>query len=316
MKQLIRTLPVLLCAALLLSLAGCGDDAPVEPVPDAVVDTAGDAVESPDAPDAGVSAPVSAETDDTPEMPDEPDSAEPPAEEAAPEAPGEPEVPDETPEASTPPEAVEADQFLLLLPDGSTLGTVTPYLDDYLLDVTAVSIGGSQAVLVNLTIDDLEMRCVELSFSEDGETMHLNWWGLYHLALHLVAEVDEGYIIDDYEQSQHDAAEVFSGTRTLHFAEDDATVDTVTFYEDLTCTVEENGTVYTALYAGTEDTFYLFIPVDEEITPLTGETMDANGGNCAYFLLSAYDYSAQGDDMEVTASYNALLSADYLLRMT
>lgn len=308
MNHLKRLLSVLLCAALLFCLAACGkeDDAGTTAPDTGAVTETEDPAQEPETP----------ADPELPEVPAEPDTPAEPEAPAEPELPETPEVPDETPEAPALPDAATEDQLLLLLPDGSVLGTVTAYLDDYLTDVTAVSIGGAQAMLVNLTIEDLEMRCVELSFSEDGQTMHLNWWGLYHLALHLVAEVDEGYIIDDYEQSQGDATEFFSGTRTLHFAGDDATVDVVTFYEDMTCTVEENGTVYTALYAGTGSTFYLFIPVDEEITPLTGETMDATGGNCAYFLLSAYDYTLAGDDMELTASYNALLSADYLLRMT
>ncbi len=303
MKKLTRLLALLLCAAMLLGLAACGK-AEKEPDPADTADTSD-----------------TSDTSDTaePETPDEPKTPEVSDPEPAPsDEPGTAETPDET----TPDDAADAaaeDYFTITLPDGTEFGRVSAYTDDYLTDVTSVTIGGAEAVLVNLTIDnDTEMHCVELSFKDNGETMVFTWWGLYRLALHVTDETDDGYVIDDYDQEQIDAADYFSGTCTLHFdadTEEDLTVDAVTFYDDMTCTIEENGEVYTAMYAGNDSAIYLFLPTDDAVTPLTDETMEEDGGNCAYFMLLAYDYTADGSDITVSGGYTALLDADYLLNM-
>ena len=300
MKKLTRLLALLLCAAMLLGLAACGKADEKSP------DTA-------DTTDP-------AETAD-PETPDEPETPE--GSDPAPEAPDTPdtaEAPGETGSGAEPDAAAE-DFFTITLPDGTEFGRVSAYLDDYLTDVTSVTIGGSEAVLVNLAIDgDTEMHCVELSFTDSGETMVFTWWGLYRLSLHVTDETDDGYVIDDYEQEQINAADYFSGTRTLRFdaeADDGAEpmVDTVTFYDDMTCTIEENGETYTAMYAGNDRTIYLFLPTDGDVNPLTDETLADDAGNCAYFMLLAYDYAEDGGDIVVSGGYTARLDAAYLLDM-
>ena len=303
MKKLTRLLALLLCAVMLLGLAACGGSDGKEAVPTDPTDNSDTA----DTSDAGDTA--EPETPDEPETPEEPEPTE------DPDTAEKPDMSDAEPDA----DAAAEDSFTITLPDGSEFGRVSAYTDDYLTDVTSVTIGGSDAVLVNLTIDgDTEMHCVELSFEGGGETMVFTWWGLYRLSLHVTDETDDGYVIDDYDQEQIDAADYFSGTCTLHFDADneaDLTVDTVTFYDDMTCTIEENGEVYTAMYAGNDKTIYLFLPTDDAVTPLTDETMDEDGGNCAYFMLLAYDYTAEGSDITVSGGYTALLDSDYLLNM-
>ena len=309
MKKLTRLLALLLCAAMLLGLAACGKAD--EKSPDAA-----DAADTADP--ADTAEPAETAEPETPDEPETPEDSDPTPD--TPDAPDTAEAPDET-EPVAEPDAAAEDFFTITLPDGTEFGRVSAYLDDYLTDVTSVTIGGSEAVLVNLTIDgDTEMHCVELSFADSGETMVFTWWGLYRLSLHVTDETDDGYVIDDYEQEQIDAADYFSGTRTLRFdaeADDDAEpmVDTVTFYDDMTCTIEENGETYTAMYAGNDKTIYLFLPTDGDVNPLTDETLEDDAGNCAYFMLLAYDYAEDGGDIVVSGGYTALLDAAYLLDM-
>ena len=316
MKKLTRLLALLLCAAMLLALAACGKADEKSPDP---ADTTGPA-ETADPADpadpADTAGPAETAEPETPDEPETPEGSDP-----APEAPDTPDTA-ETPDTSdAEPDAAVEDFFTITLPDGTEFGRVSAYLDDYLTDVTSVTIGGSEAVLVNLAIDgDTEMHCVELSFTDSGETMVFTWWGLYRLSLHVTDETDDGYVIDDYEQEQINAADYFSGTRTLRFdaeADDGAEpmVDTVTFYDDMTCTIEENGETYTAMYAGNDRTIYLFLPTDGDVNPLTDETLADNAENCAYFMLLAYDYAEDGGDIVVSGGYTALLDAAYLLDM-
>lgn len=281
MDKLKQLLALLLCAAMLLSLAACGSD------------------NSANSDDSDVSASdVENEPEDETDEPEEEEKSD-----------------DTEAEEST---EVDSDDLMDMAEDDGSDDVIVLYSQDgeEMIRIEATddivsyngdtNADGEDTLLVTATVGSYVMRGAEMSAPAD-HVIRLCWFGILEYIFEIEDETDDGYVVSSCQQYSYEPTDCFLDVTSLT---KDGETDPVVFNSDLTCSLIDDGEEIDCVYFGNDRQLYLAVPVDESLNILSLSTMD-DYSDAAYFVIVAYTYTGTDSSIEVSDFFTLVLDTDY-----